>query len=272
MDPRMFPPELTPNINGMRQQISLEMLENHNGRFRLEHVLQQKYNTRMLLADRVKSDVVKHLRGQTVDGVDLTLAADVLHKWDNTASKGSEGALLFERFWRKYGAKAMKPYAEPWNELRPITTPAGIGEPDTVRETMAATIKEMKERYGRIDVPWGEVHRLRRGKLDLPVGGLAAEFRPFRGARMGDFGTFRIIQYDEDQEGKFIARGGDSFVLAVEFTSPPTAYTVLAYSQSEDPNSPHHTDQTVLFAEEKWKRACFTEEDIAKNLSRSYRP
>ncbi len=272
IDRNQFPAELTPNINGMRQQLSLEMLETHNGPFSLDQILKMKYNTKMLLADRVKGDVIKHLRGQAVDGMALDDAANVLEAWDNTASRTSKGSLLFERFWRQYGATTERPYAEPWDERKPTTTPAGIGDPETLRQAMVVAMKEMKQRYGKIDVPWGDYHRIRRGKLDIPVGGLASEFRPFRGARMGDFGTFRIISYDLDNEGKYLARGGDSFVLAVEFTTPPTAYTILAYSQSEDPKSPHHTDQTELFADEKWKRASFTEADIAKNLERSYRP
>jgi acyl-homoserine-lactone acylase len=69
-----------------------------------------------------------------------------------------------------------------------------------------------------------------------------------------------------------VARGGDSYVFAVEFTSPPTAHSICAYSQSDDPKSPHHTDQSELFVKEQWKRAWFTEEDIAKNLEREYHP
>jgi acyl-homoserine-lactone acylase len=46
----------------------------------------------------------------------------------------------------------------------------------------------------------------------------------------------------------------------------------VAYSQTDDPRSPHHNDQSALFAQEKWKPAWFTEEDIAKHLERSYHP
>jgi acyl-homoserine-lactone acylase len=271
IDRRLFPDDLTLNVNGMRQQLSLEMLEKEET-FTLDKVLRCKFNTKMLLADRVKADVVKALRGQTVDGVALDEAADVLRDWDNTVARDSKGGLLFVTFWQNYGRRAERPYATPWDERRPAATPSGIGEPDTVRHVMAATVKDMKQKHGRLAVPWGSVHRLRRGQVDVPVGGLRSEFTGFRGARLGDFGTFRIISYEEDHDSKFVARGGDSFVMAVEFTSPPTAYTIVAYSQSEDPGSPHHSDQSVLFAEEKWKRSWFTEDDIARHLERSYHP
>jgi acyl-homoserine-lactone acylase len=281
IDQHKYPEELTPNFNSLRTQLSLEMLEGDKD-ISLEKILHYKFNTKLLLADRVKEDLVRAIRGQTVDGVSLNEAADVLEAWDNKAAHESKGALLFANFWFKYGQKTEHPYSVPWDESKPASTPAGLGDPDTARSVMAATIKKMKEKYGTIAVKWGDVHRLRRGKIDVPMSGFISEYRQstargrsrpnFRGAAFGDFGSFRVIDYEEQKDGQFVAFRGDSFVMAVEFTSPPTAYTVVAYSQSDDPNSPHHTDQSVLFAEEKWKRVSFTQDEIAKNLERSYQP
>jgi acyl-homoserine-lactone acylase len=44
--------------------------------------------------------------------------------------------------------------------------------------------------------------------------------------------------------------------------SCPESRTVLAYSQSSDPTSSHHTDQTALFSREQWITARFCELDI----------
>jgi acyl-homoserine-lactone acylase len=273
IDRHKYPDDLTPNFNSMRTQLSLEMLENDKS-LTLEKILKYKFNTKLLLADRVKPDLLKIIRGQTEDGVALDEAAEVLEAWDNTASRESKGSVLFVTFWMKYGKVAKQPYAEAWDEMKPASTPAGIGEPETARKAMAAAIKELKEKMGTLTVAWGDLHRLRRGKVDVPMGGFISEYRDgFKGYRFGDFGSFRVINYDQDKkDGKFVAKQGDSYILAVEFTSPPTAYSISAYSQSDDPNSPHHTDQSVLFAAEKFKRAWFTEEDIARNLERSYHP
>jgi acyl-homoserine-lactone acylase len=271
---RQFPEDLTPNFNSMRTQLSLEMIEK-DPKISLEKVLHYKYNTKMLLADRVKDDLLKAIRGGNGgDGADLNEAAEVLEQWDNTTSRVSTGSVLFTTFWKKYGKMADRPYREDWDENRPATTPVGIGEPQTARKALAAAVQELKKQYGTLSVPWGDIHRLRRGSLDVPIGGYIGEYRDdFKGARFGDFGSFRIVRYDKDEkDGKYVARGGDSFVFAVEFTSPPTGYSIVAYSQTDDPRSPHHTDQSALFAQEKWKRVWFTEEDIAKNLERSYHP
>jgi acyl-homoserine-lactone acylase len=275
IDRHRFPDDLTPNFNSMRTQLSLQMIES-DPKLTLEKVLSDKYNTKLLLADRVKDDLLKAVRGQTVNGIALDEAAELLQQWDNTTSRDSKGSLLFIEFWKKYGKVAKRPYQVDWDENRPAYTPSGLGEPDTAREALAAAVKELKQDYGMIAVSWGDVHRLRRGNLDLPIGGFISEYRKdieeFRGAPFGDFGAFRIVRYDKPKDGKYVAKGGDSFVFAVEFTSPPTAHSICAYSQTDDPKSPHHTDQSELFAKEQWKRANFTEEDIAKNLERAYHP
>lgn len=255
IDRKKFPEDLTTNVNTLRQQLSLEMLE-ANGKMSLEEMKRLKFNTKILLADRVKDDLVQMA---TVSG--QSEAARVLKAWDNTVSRTAKGAVLFVSFWEKYHKKAKPVFAVAWDETRPVATPYGLGDEQAALKALGEAVAEVTKKCGAVDVAWGDVYRLRRGSVDLPVSGLTT-----------DYGAFRVVGYEEDKDGKFAARGGDSYVMAVEFTSPPTAYSVVAYSQSNDPKSPHFADQTRLFADEKWKRAWFTEEDIARNLERSYRP
>jgi acyl-homoserine-lactone acylase len=260
IDRKNYPDGLSPNINGLRTQLSLELLEGDDS-ISLEEVLSYKYNTKLLVADRVKKDLLKLARGRTHDGMSLDEAVKVLEAWDNRVSRDSRGSMLFVTFWMKYRQKARPVFEVEWNERHPASTPYGIGDDQQALAALAAAVAEMKQKYGGLEIAWGEIHRLRRGTLDVPIGGLT-----------DDYGAFRIVGYAVDKDGKYIARGGDSYVLAVEFTTPPTAYSIVAYSQTDDPKSPHHTDQSALFADEKWKRAWFTEDDITKNLERSYRP
>jgi acyl-homoserine-lactone acylase len=272
IDRRQYPDDLTPNFNSLRTQLSLEMLAGDEP-LTLDKVKKCKVNTKMLLADRVKPDLLKIVRGQTQDGVALDAAGRLLQSWDNTSSRASRGSILFVTFWKHYGAMARHPYRVDWDESKPATTPYGIGEPETACKALAQAIAEVKDRYGALDVAWGDVHRLRRGNVDVPIGGFISEYRKgFRGGPYGDYGSFRVIDYQEAKDGTWVAVRGDSYILAVEFTSPPTAYSISAYSQSGDPKSPHHTDQSVLFAKEEFKRVYFTEEEIAKHLERSYHP
>jgi acyl-homoserine-lactone acylase len=189
-------------------------------------------------------------------------------------ARDSKGSLLFAEFWEAYHkmfgitrpADAARLYRVPWDEKRPAETPVGIADETRARTALAAAVKSLKGRHGKLDVAWGDVHRLRRGELDVPIGGYSDQGRGL------DYGPFRVVGYGAPRDGKRVANGGDSYVFAVEFTTPPTAYSISAYSQSSDPKSPHHADQSALFAQEKWKRAWFAAEDVAKNTKRSYRP
>ena len=120
---------------------------------------------------------------------------------------------------------------------------------------------ETARRHGSWDVTWGEVHRVRRGKVDVPVGGCG-----------NALGCFRILNFTRDPDGKLSANGGDGWVLAVEFTDVPKAYTVLAYGQSPDSTSPWHADQAELFARGELKRIAFAEKDIDARAVARYRP
>ena len=108
---------------------------------------------------------------------------------------------------------------------------------------------------------WGDVHRVRIGTVDEPVGGCT-----------GGYGCFRVLSYAPSADSVWVANRGDGWVLAVEFGETPRAYSVLAYGQSSRADSPHHSDQAALFARGELKPVAFTEADIARQLVRRYRP
>ena len=121
---------------------------------------------------------------------------------------------------------------------------------------------DTKQRFGAIDVAWGDVHRVRRGAVDVPVGGCT-----------GALGCFRVLQFASAPDGKRVVNGGDGWVLAVEFgQSAPRAYSVLAYGQSPDSTSPYFSDQAAMFAKGAMKTVRFTQADIVRHTVRSYVP
>lgn len=142
-----------------------------------------------------------------------------------------------------------------------MTTPLGLADPARAVAAFEEALKETTEKFGSWDVAWGDVHRVRTGEVDLPVGGCS-----------GRLGCFRVLGFREDSDGKLVVRGGDSWIFAVEFGEIPKAYTVVGYSQSEVEGSPHFSDQAILYAGNQMKRVAFTEEEIEGELTRRYRP
>ncbi|HEX7023608.1 MAG TPA: penicillin acylase family protein [Gemmatimonadales bacterium] len=250
-----------PNLS-LRSQLALDLLTRATKKLSLEDVIRLKHSYRMLLADRVKPDLLQAVReaGDTA----LAEAAAVLSAWDNTAAPDSRGGVLFETWWRRYqqsGTRGVSPYAVPWSKEQPVTTPRGLADQSRALAALRSAIPQVRQRYGRLDVAWGEVHRVRVGGKDVPVGGCG-----------GDLGCFRVLQFQEQPDGKLAARGGDGWVLAVEFDDVPKAYSVLAYGESPLPGSPYNGDQGELFARGELKRVAFTAADVDAGAVRRYRP
>lgn len=245
----------------LRSQLALQLIDPQR-KLSLEQVVALKHSYRMLLADRVKGDLVKAVRAARPDAA-VASALDLIARWDDTAAPTSRGAVLFEAWWRRYteGVDADSMFAEPWTVDAPATTPRGLRDPARAAEAFTWAVGETARRYGDVGVPWGEVHRVRIGKVDVPVGGCA-----------GAMGCFRVLNFRTDADGKRSAIGGDGWVLAVEFGDVPRAYSVLAYGESAREDSPLHGDQAEMFARGEMKRVAFRSADVEAQTVRRYRP
>jgi acyl-homoserine-lactone acylase len=259
--PDTFSFEVEPPSLRLRSQHGLLLLHNDR-RFTLEDVVEAKHSMRMLLADRVKADLLAAVASARPDE-ETARAAAFLARWDNTVAADSRGGVLFEAWWTRYRAllDGAEPHAVPWRADEPTTTPRGLAAPSLAVDAFREAVQETARRYGSWAVAWGEVHRVRRGNVDVPVGGCS-----------GALGCFRVLNFATAEDGRRYVTGGDGWVIAVEFGPVPRAYSVLASGQSPDPDSPHHADQAAMFAANRMKRVHWTEGDIEAATVLRYRP
>ncbi len=261
LDPARFPSYFPEPGLRLRSQLAISLIDTRR-RLAMRDVLALKQSYRMLLADRVRADLVAAVRASRPDS-SVSRAIDVISRWDGTAAPASRGGVLFELWWRRYtaGTRADTMYAEPWSAAAPTTTPRGLRFPERAAEAFSGAVAEAARRYGRADVAWGEVHRVRIGDVDVPVGGCN-----------GDLGCFRVLWYNDAPDGKRVAAGGDGWVLAVEFGDRPRAWSVLAYGESPREDSPYHADQAAMFARGEYKRVAWTNAEIDAATVRRYHP
>jgi acyl-homoserine-lactone acylase len=269
LDPAEFPPYFeSDGPLSLRSQHSALLIDNDT-RFSLEDVVRLKHSDRMLLADRVKADLIAAVRAALRDGTleddgggAIANAVAVIERWNNTAAADSRGAVLFAEWWRLYTEVVEgDPFAESWRRDAPLATPRGLAAPGLAAVRFADAMRETAGRFGSWDVAWGDVHRVRRGTVDEPASGCP-----------GALGCFRVLNFSAGDDGRRVAAGGDGWVLAVEFTSPPRAYSILAYGQSLKTDSPHHDDQAALFARGSMKPVAYTRADVERDAVRRYRP
>ena len=270
IDPTGFKSYFERGELALRPQLALELIESRQT-FSLDDVKRLKFNTRMLVADRLKPDLIKSIKAVPNPSDYLLSGLALIEAWDNTASAPAKGAVLFQRFVDTYTRAVKKPYAVEWNRQNPASTPSGIADSSLAVRHFEEAVKWTRETYGSEAVAWGEVHRFRFRDIDLPGDGVT-----------GAYGSFRVVGFRETNDGKRVAGWlspdeplvgfGDGWVIVVEFTKPISAYSVLAYGQTTNSSSKHSSDQIGLFANHEYKRVWFTEAEIKANLEAEYRP
>ncbi|MFJ4720154.1 penicillin acylase family protein [Streptomyces luteogriseus] len=226
----------------------------------------QQFANRVPAGDLAAGDVARAcaaLPGGTATGsdgktVDVSGACGVLKEWDRTMDTGSRGALLFDRFWRRLeqAVPADRLWKVAFSATDPVRTPNTLDtEAPGFPTALADAVAELRGAGMALDAPLGAHQFVVRDGQRLPVPGGA-----------GRLGVWNVIEptWDAAGGGYTEVPFGSSHLQAVGWDGSrcPVARTLLTYSQSSNPKSPHFADQTRLFSEEKWVTSRFCEKDI----------
>lgn len=183
-----------------------------------------------------KSDLVSSERSRTVEMINIILAADasgdadlteiqaLLCGWDRRAANDSPAAALVGMsFLPIYNAR---------REGRPIPDPLA---------TARAAAAHLREHFGRIDPPLGDVLRLRRGAVDLPLEGAPD--------------VLRALRWHDDPDGRLNADFGDGFMMVMDWAPDGSLATrvIHQWGASEREGSPHFNDQAEMFSRYQWR-------------------
>ena len=250
LDPDDYPAYMASRSMGLRAQRSARLLD-EDDQISFEEFMRYKHNTRMEMADRVLDELLPLVR--LSQDATIRRAATVLDGWDRSANGESRGGVLFYEWARLAGMSRM--FSRPWDEAAPRTTPRGLARPQEVIRHLKTAAESVENRYGAMDVPWGEVYRLRVGGYDLPASGGS-----------GSLGIFRVLGFQPTGDGKYAANFGDSYVAAIEFSNPIRAWAVLGYGNASQPGSPHVGDQLDLLSRNRLRPVWRTRRAIEANL------
>ena len=178
---------------------------------------------------------------------DLRNALKLLEKWDGSTDASDRAAGLAIRT----GQLALGFLLN--NENAEVADPA-----DALRQA----VQEFEKGFGRIDPEWGEVNRLQRGDVDLPVSGGPDILRA-------------IYALDNPKDGALKAIAGDTYILYVDWPQDgaPVIQTIHQFGAATlDESSPHYADQAPLFAAEKLRTPPMTLEAVLAEATADYRP
>ncbi|PWG08650.1 penicillin amidase [Streptomyces sp. V2] len=231
------------------------------GRLTVRDLQAQQFANRTTAGALAAADAAKAcaaLPGGTATGssgtaVDVSEACGVLAAWDRTVDTGSRGALLFDRFWRKLPAQRWK---VPFSAADPVNTPNTLNtDGPAFAAALADAVTELRSAGIPLGSPLGEHQFVVRNGKRIPVPGGTE-----------GLGVWNKVEgrWDPAGGGYSEISMGSSHIQAVGWDGSgcPVARTLLTYSQSSNPNSPHYTDQTRLYGQERWVTARFCERDI----------
>ncbi|MER6090727.1 penicillin acylase family protein [Streptomyces bluensis] len=222
----------------------------------------QQFANRVPAGDLAAEDVARAcaaLPGGTATGsdgkaVDVSQACKVIKAWDRTMDTGSRGALLFDRFWRKLPPSGL--WKVPFSAADPVRTPNTLNtDAPGFATALADAVAELRAAGISLDAHLGAHQFVVRGGERVPVPGGS-----------GRLGVWNVLEptWNAAGGGYTEVPFGSSHLQAVGWdgSSCPVARTLLTYSQSSNPNSPHYSDQTRLFSGERWVTSRFCEKDI----------
>jgi acyl-homoserine-lactone acylase len=221
------------------------------------HTLQETMlGQRNYSADLARAAVVAMCRAHPVlsfpggTKVNVRAACKVLAAWNGRANLNSRGEVLWRQAYGNLDDAPSSWWRVPFSPAHPLTTPRGL---NTSKLAVRRALADAVLFFGSHHIPVGVTLGSTQHYASVPLGGCTEGegcFDRVEGVTAGNG-----VDVDVDI--------GSSFIMAVELTPRgPRTRTILTYSESANPGSPHYSDQTVLFSRKQWVTEPFTAAQI----------
>ncbi len=245
LTPDMFPASMGLQIDQTNRSLRIMELTDGIAPIGRQALLDLKFDTGYAHGSEADMVVTAVLAQDWSDEPEMQAAVDHLAAWDRQMDIDNRHAALG-------GLTVVREITAKFTH-EPAPDPI-----DAFREAAAY----LNRHYGRIDPSWGEVNRLVRGEVNLPISGASDTLRAIYPAAIGDDGQLR-------------ASAGDTWIALVEWAPDGTqrAEVISPFgSATLDQASPHYADQAPLFAAETWRTALIDRADVDAAATRRYRP
>lgn len=172
----------------------------------------------------------------------LDRCIDILKGWDMGLTGNARGAALFAAWLSDPPVRARLSRAG-------ASSAVAMLDPAVAVDAIIEVARRFQQQNLPLDVSWGEVHRHQRGVIDIPIDGGGNSLTPTKG--------------QQDASGRTVVSFGPSFRMVVELGQGPVhAWSYAPYGNSDDPSSPHFTDQMTLAATRRYRYVPFTRVEV----------
>jgi acyl-homoserine-lactone acylase len=252
LNPNDYPGYMAPKVMHFRPQRSAKMLI-EDPSITFDELVEYKLSTRLEFADRILDDLF--LAIDDFGSTNSKKAKKLLQEWDRKADVNSIGMLLFYHWSNKFSVDDNSTYTKPWNINDPLNTPDGLSDPQKAVRLLDESVVEIEEKFGRLDVKWGDYYRIKYNGIDLPANGID-----------GRLGVFRVAWPGRSTDKNMYVGGGDSWVSVIEFGQKVRAKALLSYGNSTQKDSPNNGDQLELFSKKELRDVWFYESELIPNI------
>jgi len=273
-----FPPYMAPDGENFRGVNAVKVLDKEKS-YTIDKVITAGYDTNLaafeVLIPSLLTVFEKNIK--PTDSLFAALSEPIaeLKKWNYHSSESSVATTLAIEWAGKLSTTLQKLYIDEGedDQVTNVKRFAASARPEQVLPPLLTVVNDLKKKFGKWQIPWGEINRYQRISSDIqqkyddaqpsvPVG--------FASALWGMLPSYNSRYYPTTQ--KLYGVSGNSFICAVEFGPKIKAKSLLAGGESGDPSSKHFNDQLEIYTQGKFKEVLFYKEDVLKNAERKYHP
>jgi acyl-homoserine lactone acylase PvdQ len=268
-----YPVYMAPDGENFRGVNAVRVLSREN-KFTIDKIIAAGYDRKLTAFEVLIPALIKSY-DQQKDFKELSEVVDVLKRWDYNSSETSVATTLAVEWAQKLNSSIQRVYVDAGeaDQVLKIKQFAATATSEQLLKPLADVVSELKTKFGKWQMPWGEVNRFQRRTGDIqekyddkepsiPVG--------FASATWGQLPSYNSRTYQGTNKRYGVS--GNSFICAVEFGDRIKAKSLLAGGNSGDPKSKHFFDQGEMYSKGQFKDVLFYKEDVRLNAERTYHP
>lgn len=278
-DPAKYTAYMAPDKENFRGINAVRTLSEENV-YTIDKLIAAGYDRRLPAFEILVPALVKAFESsvQPTDSLFAYLAGPVavLKQWDFKSTESSIATTLAIEWGQKIlpainGIQSLED--EESDIVHKTKYFAAHAKPDVLLVPLYSTILELQQKFGKWQLPLGEINRFQRISNDLtlkfddnqpsvPVG--------FVTSTWGMLPAY--VSFPFPNTKKRYGLHGNSFICAVEFGPRIKAKSLLAGGESGHPESKHFNDQATMYAKGEFKDVLYYREDVQKHAERTYHP
>ena len=263
-----YPPDYAfqPGLTGTRELRSIEMLQG-NRVFSFEDAIDVVGDAKVFNTDKWGPVIRQVMSANPPADTGFRQYIDSLSTFDGRFVPTSRGALYHAllRIRLRAGDRALATALESAINTGKALTPAEQQSLVTLVDSSYAEIARDSRGAART---FGDVFRIGRGGVNEPSRGLT--LGSLSGDRVTDFQSFWAAAYTPpDSAGQRWSLGGTRHAFLVQLGKRIRSVSLAMFGASDDPKSPHYSDQSHFVAQGQLHSNFFEPDELADSLSSS---